>query len=312
MVDHTALTFGSTRQEHFLNNFRQRRGGGFHRAGKRIAAEGAEAHHALFDTRFFLIGEVLEDALVVDHDQSTVLLDDFAFGGEVQRHDWNLFQIDVLPDVQLGPIRQREDADGFALLHFAVIDIPQFGALILRVPAMLAVAEGIDTLLRPRFFFVAACATKGGIEAMLVERLLETLGLHDVGVLGTAVGEGVDALSHTVRVDVSDQVEVHLGDHLFAETVHFLEFPASVDVHDRKWQAAGEKRLTCQMQHHGGVFADGIEHHRIIELGGHLTNDVDAFRLQLFQMRQFIDHSYSRIGRWTAAGRNEGATLARR
>ena len=243
---------------------------------------------------------MLEDALVIDHDQRAVLLDHLTLGGEVQRHDRDLLQVDVLPDIQLGPIGQREHADRLALLDLAVIDVPQLGTLVLRVPAMLGVAEGIDALLGPRFLFITARATEGGIEAMLVQRLLETLGLHDVGVLGTAMGEGVDVLGDAIWVHVGDQVQIHLGDHLVAEAVHLLEFPARVHVHHRERQLAGVERLARQMQHHGRILADGVQHHRVVELGGHLTDDVDAFRLQLFQMRQFVDHGYSRICRWTA------------
>ena len=40
MVDDPTLAFGSTRQEHFLDDFRQRGGAGLDRAGERVAAEG--------------------------------------------------------------------------------------------------------------------------------------------------------------------------------------------------------------------------------------------------------------------------------
>ena len=63
----------------------------------------------------------------------------------------------------------------------------------------------------------------------------------------------------------------------------------------RERQLAGEERLARQVQHHGGILADGVQHHRVVELGGHFTNDVDTFRLQLFQVGQFIEHGYSRI-----------------
>jgi hypothetical protein len=130
---------------------------------------------------------------------------------------------------------------------------------------------------------------------MLVQRLLEALGFHDIGVLGTAVGEGVDALRHAIRVDVGNQIQAHFLDHLVAKTIHLLEFPARVHVHDRKRQLARKESLARQMQHHGRILADRVQHHRIIKLGGDLADDVDAFRLQLFQMRQFIDHGCSRI-----------------
>ncbi|MCY1412032.1 hypothetical protein D9M71_274290 [compost metagenome] len=116
------------------------------------------------------------------------------------------------------------------------------------------------------------------------------------------MGERVDALRHAIRVDVGDQVQPHFLDHLVAEAVHLLEFPASVDVHDRERQLAGEERLAGEMQHHGGILADRVQHHRVIELGGHLADDMDALRLQLFQMRQFVDHGYSRNCLWTAGG----------
>jgi hypothetical protein len=35
-------------------------------------------------------------------------------GGEIERHDLDVLGEDVLPDVELGPVRQREDADRFA------------------------------------------------------------------------------------------------------------------------------------------------------------------------------------------------------
>jgi len=121
-------------------------------------------------------------------------------------------------------------------------------------------------------------------------------------VLGTTVGEGIHVLRDAVGVDVGDQFQPHLLDHFGAETVHLLKLPARIDVQDRKRQLAREEGLARQVQHHGRILANGIEHHRVAELGCNLTDDMDAFRLQLFQMRQFVDHGYSRFSRWTAGG----------
>ncbi|MDT4837540.1 hypothetical protein FQZ97_712760 [compost metagenome] len=133
--------------------------------------------------------------------------------------------------------------------------------------------------------------------------------------LGAAVGEGVDALGDTLGIDVGDQVEAHLGDHLVAETVHLLELPLGIDVHHRERQLAGEERLARKVQHDGRIFTDGVQHHRVVELRGDLADDVDAFRLQLFQVRQFIEHGYSRLSLRRAWGDgrravDEGRTLA--
>ena len=103
----------------------------------------------------------------------------------------------------------------------------------------------------------------------------------------------------TPSADVGDQVQPHLADHLLAETVHLLKFPACIDMQHRKRQLARKKALRA-VQHHGRILANGIEHHRVAELRSNLANDMDAFRLQLFQMRQFVDHGYSRFCRLTA------------
>ena len=94
----------------------------------------------------------------------------------------------------------------------AVVEVPELGALHFRVPAVLRGAEREDPLLGPRFLLVAPRAAERGVEAVLVERLLERLGLHDVGVQRRAVGERVDAPLDALRVLVDDQLDaVPLG-----------------------------------------------------------------------------------------------------
>ena len=60
---------------------------------------------------------------------------------EVDRRQLDLLVVDVLPDVELGPVRQREHADVLALAVAAVVEAPQLGALVLRVPLAELVAE---------------------------------------------------------------------------------------------------------------------------------------------------------------------------
>jgi hypothetical protein len=74
--------------------------------------------------------------MVIDHDEGAVTLDHRTFGGEVERHDRDLLEVDVLPDVELGPVRQGKDADGLFVLP-GVVEAPELGPLVLRVPVML-------------------------------------------------------------------------------------------------------------------------------------------------------------------------------
>ena len=57
-----------------------------------------------------------------------------------------------------------------------------------------------------------------------------------------------------------------------------------------------EKRLARQVQQNRGILADRIQHHRIVELCGHLTNDVDALGFELFEMGQGVArHEYGSV-----------------
>ncbi len=75
--------------------------------------------------------------------------------------------MDVVPDVELGPVGEREDADAFAGVDAGVVEVPELGALVLGVPLAGSVAEGEDAFLGAGFFFVAAGSAEGGVEAVV-------------------------------------------------------------------------------------------------------------------------------------------------
>ena len=116
--------------------------------------------------------------------------------------------------------------------------------------------------------------------AVLVERLLQRLGLHDVGV-AAAMRERRDARGLAGFVRVDDQLGVQSLRGLVAERNHLLELPARVDVQQREGNASGEEGLAGQVQQHRGVLADGIHQDGLRELGRHLAEDVDAFGFEL-------------------------------
>ena len=74
---------------------------------------------------------------------------------------------DVLPDVELGEVREREGAQVLARPHAALVELPQFGALALGVPLAEGVAEREHPLLGPGLVLVAAGPAEGGVEAVL-------------------------------------------------------------------------------------------------------------------------------------------------
>ena len=149
---------------------------GFDRAGQRIAAQRPEPHQPVFDS----LAGPQRHALVVAQDQHAVALDDRPLLGEIERHDRDVFLQDVLPDIELGPVGQRKDADRLAWRDAGVVDLPHFRALVLGVPGMLGVAEGEDALLGARLFLVAPRAAECRVEAVFVQRLAQRHRLHDM------------------------------------------------------------------------------------------------------------------------------------
>ncbi len=107
---------------------------------------------------------------------------------------------------------------------------------------------------------------------------------------GAAVAEGADPLGHPLLVDVHQQVEAALPRHAVAKLDHLPEFPGGIDVQQGKRRLGRKEGLARQVQHHRRILADGVKHHRVLELGHHFPQDVDALGLELFQVGQFGGH----------------------
>src|SRR5262249_56571799 len=91
------------------------------------------------------------------------------FGGVGERSDWDLLQIDVLPFVELGPVRKRKHADGCLRAEPGVVEAPELWTLVLGVPLPEFVADRKEALLGAGLLFVPAGAPHGSVEHMMTE-----------------------------------------------------------------------------------------------------------------------------------------------
>src|ERR1700681_4469091 len=137
---------------------------------------------------------------------------------------------------------------------------------------MLRRAERKDPLLRPGFLLVAAGAAEGEVEAVLVDRLLQSLRLPDVGMDGGAVREGVDPPLNGLGIDVNDQLQAELSHPCIAKFVHFSKLPGRVHMEQWERRFRGEERLDRQMQHDRTVFAYGVKHYGLLAFGNRLSH----------------------------------------
>src|SRR4029078_12942036 len=114
----------------------------------------------------------------------------------------------------------------------AVVQRPQLGPLVLRIPLSELVAVGEEALLGACLLLVAASTAEDGVEAMLPDRIEQADGLEPV-----ATGPRAGLLDHSAGVDRllhrgDDQVEAELLDDPIAELDDLVEVLAGVDVHD--------------------------------------------------------------------------------
>ena len=162
--------------------------------------------------------------------------------------------------------------------------MPQLWPLLLWVPSVLSRTDREHALFGTRLLFIATCPTEGEIESVLVDRLLEPLGLPHVGVHGRPMIERVDALLDTLRILVHQQVHANAVRHAITELIHLMELPCGVNVQQRKRRQRRRERLDCEMQHHCAVFTDRIQHCGTLALRDSLAKYLNALGFKPLQV----------------------------
>jgi hypothetical protein len=174
--------------------------------------------------------------------------------GEVDVGHLDALAGDVAPDVELGPVREREDADVLARRVPAVVEVPQLGPLLLGVPLAEGVAEAEEALLRAGLLLVAARPAEDGVVPPLLD------GAQQRGRL-QRVAQAARHLAHATGVDVvlhlrDDQARAELGGAAVAEGEDLVEVVTGVHVHQREtgcgpartpwWPGAASRSSPCR------------------------------------------------------------------
>ncbi len=181
---------------------------------------------------------------------------------------------------------QREDPHVLALVDAPVVEAPQLGALVLGVPLPELVAVGVDALLGAGLLLVAASATEGGREALLLERVEQGADLQPVAA-GLPVVDDHAVLDGLLDAG-DDQAQPESVDPRVAAGEDLGEVVAGVDLEHGEGDLGGVERLLGEPQHDDGVLAAGEHQHRLLELGGDLAEDVDGLRFQLVQLAHLV------------------------
>ena len=122
---------------------------------------------------------------LAQREQHPVAFEHRAPMGEVDGGQLDGLALDVLPDVELGPVRKGEGAQVLAGLDPALVELPELGTLPLGVPLAEGVAERQDALFGPRLVLVAAgpaeaaskrCSAMASSRVVVCRRLREAPG----------------------------------------------------------------------------------------------------------------------------------------
>src|SRR3546814_6041324 len=114
--------------------------------------------------RLFAGGE--PEAIVIDHQDQHVAFHRRARRREIERHDLDLLELDILPDVEFGPVRQRKDADDLDLRLARIIQPQPFWALVLGIQAVAGRTEREDSLLGTGFLIIQARDAERRLDAV--------------------------------------------------------------------------------------------------------------------------------------------------
>src|SRR5437867_1830785 len=86
--------------------------------------------------------------------------------------------MDVLPDIEFGPVGQGKDPDALAFVDTRIVQVPKLWPLVLGVPLAEGVAKGVDALFGAGLLLVAPRAAKGRVVAALVQGVQQGAGLQ--------------------------------------------------------------------------------------------------------------------------------------
>ncbi len=149
---------------------------------------------------------------------------------EVERDDRNVFQVDVVPHVEFGPVGERKDADALTWIYACVIEVPQFGPLVFWIPLSGAVAKGEDTLLGAGFFFVSAGSSESGVKTVGTQAIEQRGGLEQSTAAAGSQGDGVGSASDGGFIAPYQQLHAELAGIVIAKGDHLAEFVTGVDM----------------------------------------------------------------------------------
>jgi len=257
-------------------------GRALHHAGADDVADGANPDDLLLHR--FLLGRRHE----IGHRQPLVVAANTrTFVTEVNAGHLQVLTLDVFPDIHLGPVGEREGAHVFAGIDARVVEVPDLGTLVLRIPLAKRIPKAEEPFLGAGLFLIAPRAADEAVE-------LEFLGGGEQGGDLKAVAADLAGGGHG---DARGDRILHLAHDQFAaeflratvpEFIQFGEVMAGVHVQERHRDVRRAEGLLGEAQEADGILAAREQDGGAFEFSRHFAHDVNAFRLEVLQVVEVI------------------------
>ena len=118
--------------------------------------------------------------------------------------------MDVQPDVQLRPIRKREDANALPFVDFRIENVPKLRPLIFRIPLPVHVTKRINSFFRSRLLFVSPRSAECRVEPAFRKCIQQRFRLQEPATFLRSQQEGIGARFERFPVLVHDQFRANL------------------------------------------------------------------------------------------------------
>jgi hypothetical protein len=99
----------------------------------------------------------------------TSTADTAALVAEVDAGNFQILTLDIFPNIHFRPVGEGEDAHILAWIETAIVEIPDFGTLVLRIPLTEAVTKTEETFLCTSFFLITAGSSYAAVKSELLD-----------------------------------------------------------------------------------------------------------------------------------------------
>src|SRR5450432_4542944 len=101
----------------------------------------------------------------------------FSLMSKINRRQFYLFSLYIVPYIQFGPVAYRECTNVLTFVNFSIVCVPQFGPLQFGIPLPEFISHRKYSFLGSCLFFVSSCAADQCIKFELFNNIKEGIGL---------------------------------------------------------------------------------------------------------------------------------------